>query len=583
MTLSKGAQLYSDSATVGYSGNNNSILITDSGSFWDDSAVASNIRFGVNGSGNSLVVSNGGQVLGYYAFVGDTSSSNNFALVTGTGSSFSVNCYIYAGYAGHDNTFTLANGAAVEDKFCYIGYTAPSSHNSVLITGTNSYWHNSYSMYVGFDGAGGNLAVSNGASVKSTEDGLLGYSSYSHDNRAQVTGGGSVWNSTLNMFVGYDGRANTLVIDNGGRVISKNGFLGTNPGSDSNCVMVVGAGSVWSNSEDNVHVGYSGAANSLVISNGGQVITDNAWLGVDTNSVDNRLVVTGAGSVWTNANAIFIGDFSTGNSMEIRDGGLVDDYWGIIGEEGSSSNNTVHIESGGVWRNQQVAVGDQGAHNALYVNGGSVFANTYLVVGYDPPYCNNLLQLESGQVNVTNAAGNAVLEVHGGSVVLLGGTLRVDTLIVTNDCAQFVWMGGTLIYNTLMINSNSDADADGIPNGWEQAHGLDPLNPFDAEADNDGDGMSNLQEYLAGTNPTNSASAFRITSVTPTNNDVRISWRTAGGRTNIVQAMTDLSGSYSNLSPNIVIVGSGDVTTNYLDVGGATNQPSRFYRVRLVP
>src|SRR6202040_3786310 len=108
-------------------------------------------------------------------------------------------------------------------------------------------------------------------------------------------------------------------------------------------------------------------------------------------------------------------------------------------------------------------------------------------------------------------------------------------------------------------------------NGWEQDHGLDPLNPLDAEADNDGDGMSNLQEYLAGTNPTDSASAFRITSITPSNNDAMITWRTAGGRTNIVQAMTDLSGSYSDRSPNIVIVGSGGATTNYLDVGGATN------------
>ena len=95
--------------------------------------------------------------------------------------------------------------------------------------------------------------------------------------------------------------------------------------------------------------------------------------------------------------------------------------------------------------------------------------------------------------------------------------------------------------------------------------------------------MNNLQEYLAGTNPANSASAFRIIGVTATNNDAVVTWRTAGGRTNVIQAMSELSGSYSNLSPNIVIVGSGDATTNYLDVGGATNQPSRFYRICLVP
>jgi hypothetical protein len=76
----------------------------------------------------------------------------------------------------------------------------------------------------------------------------------------------------------------------------------------------------------------------------------------------------------------------------------------------------------------------------------------------------------------------------------------------------------------------ADADGDGIPNGWEQAHGVDPFNPLDAQADNDGDGMSNLQEYLAGTNATNSASCFRITSQVLAGKDVRVSWTSVGGK-----------------------------------------------------
>ena len=83
----------------------------------------SDINFGGNSSGNSLLVTNGGQVLGYYAYLGRMSTSdNNSALVTGPGSSFSVNCYIYTGNQGHNNTFTAANGAAISDKFCYISY-----------------------------------------------------------------------------------------------------------------------------------------------------------------------------------------------------------------------------------------------------------------------------------------------------------------------------------------------------------------------------------------------------------------------------------------------------------------------------
>jgi hypothetical protein len=55
-----------------------------------------------------------------------------------------------------------------------------------------------------------------------------------------------------------------------------------------------------------------------------------------------------------------------------------------------------------------------------------------------------------------------------------------------------------------------------------------------------------------------------------------------------VQAVVgDTDGSYTanfiDISDLIIVPGSDEVTTNYVDVGGATNKPSRFYRVRLVP
>jgi hypothetical protein len=47
---------------------------------------------------------------------------------------------------------------------------------------------------------------------------------------------------------------------------------------------------------------------------------------------------------------------------------------------------------------------------------------------------------------------------------------------------------------------NADIDGDGIPDGVEYAHGLDPKNPADAAGDLDNDGLTNIQEYNTGTN-----------------------------------------------------------------------------------
>jgi hypothetical protein len=193
------------------------------------------------------------------------------------------------------------------------------------------------------------------------------------------------------------------------------------------------------------------------------------------------------------------------------------------------------------------------------------------------------VSVAGGSLFVTNAAGNAVLNVKSGTLTLDSGTLTVDTLVMTNACGRFVRTGGTLVVSNEILSAGLDADGDGLPNAWEQQYGLDPFDPSGgngASADPDNDGLSNAEEYALGLNPT--VDDFVVTAVNVQSNDIRITWTTFGGKTNRVFVSSSLdTNTFTALSPLIIIPGSGVVTTNYLDVGGATNPPPRFYIVRL--
>jgi T5SS/PEP-CTERM-associated repeat protein len=642
LTINKGGRVVCSFAQLGYFGSasGNSVWVSDTNSVWDVSASAAILSVGLYGSGNSVVVTNGAQLLGYYVYLGNNACNGNSMVVTGPGSKLAVNCYVFTGNQGSSNSFTLANGATVSDKFCYIGYVVGSSNNTVLLSDPKTSWQNSYSVFVGMDGVAGSLTISNGATMSTggafatSHDGALGVNADSRNNHALITGSGSLLNCADSMYVGLNGPGNNLVINNGGQIMDTTGYIGSNPGSDnnsalvagthsawtnitdmyvgdfslnnslmisnggwvfsgngyvgrlagsdSNSVMVTGAGSVWTNSAE-LYAGCYGSGNSLVISNGGGVSDDYGTVGFDTNSFNNQAIVDGTGSVWTNSTVVFVGDFGSTNSLTIRNGGLVTDSDGLIGEEDSSSGNTAYVQSGGVWRNDQLCVGDLGSENSMFVDGGSVFVTTYMAVGYDPVYYDNLCQLDTGLIAVTNQTHDAELEVYGGEFLLAGGTLNVDWLVVTNAGALFIHTGGTLIYRNLQLDPNQSVVGDGIPNWWKQQYGLDPFDPNLAGEDPDHDGMNNLQEYLAGTNPTNTASCLKITSVTPTNNSIRVSWSAVGGRSYVLQTNSDLSTPFADASPVITMPGTSQTVTNYLDSGIAAGYQTRFYRVRLGP
>ena len=278
----------------------------------------------------------------------------------------------------------------------------------------------------------------------------------------------------------------------------------------------------------------------------------------------------------------------------------INGIFGLIEVDGGElvvTNGTIYVDygqmvvSGGLTLAGIVQVGisntgtrtDSGERLAI-LSGGSMLISSNLVIGTcNEEWFYGTVIVDGGNLYVTNATHDATIDLSNGQLILSNGLLQVDRLVVTNSCAQFIHTGGALIAGTVVLDTTLDADGDGIPNAYEQSHGLDPLNAADANSDNDGDGFTNLQEFQAGTDPTNSASAFRILNVVLTNNDMLVSWQAGGGRTNVVQSTSDLTVSFTNISPNIILPSGDDITTNYIDVGAATNAGSRHYHIRLVP
>jgi T5SS/PEP-CTERM-associated repeat protein len=240
--------------------------------------------------------------------------------------------------------------------------------------------------------------------------------------------------------------------------------------------------------------------------------------------------------------------------------------------------------SNGLWSTGTLRVGFQpGAIGTVKLFGGtSTVATVSAILGNFDCTATGTVMVAGGQFFVTNEAYDATLEIRSGALELDAGTFAVDRIVMTNACGQLIHTGGTLVYGSAVLDPNRDDDGDRISNGYEQSHGLDPLNPADANLDSDGDGFTNLQEFQAGTDATNSASFFGITSITRVSTNIVITWMTGPSKTNALER--SIAG---NISTNFVPIYSVTNTTgtplSFTDLGAATNFPARFYRVRLVP
>src|SRR6266404_7638014 len=139
------------------------------------------------------------------------------------------------------------------------GATATLNHVPNTVSGA---------LTVGTNGPFTLLILTNGTLLTNSGNGTIGLSAGANSNTVKVTSGNTRWLMSQDLSVGSIGSFNHLLITNGGLVQNGFGALGIDPASRSNLAVITGAGSVWTNQND-LYVGYVGHGNSLVVSNGG--------------------------------------------------------------------------------------------------------------------------------------------------------------------------------------------------------------------------------------------------------------------------------------------------------------------------
>ncbi|MFA5148811.1 MAG: autotransporter-associated beta strand repeat-containing protein, partial [Candidatus Omnitrophota bacterium] len=424
------------------------LTVTGTGSTYTE---ANDIIIGTDGSGE-LDIYNGGAVSDVNAYIGYDATSTAVVNVDGSGSTWTNSGNMTVGhYSYGDSILNVTNGGMVNDADGIIA--ADSTATGVVnVTGSGSAWNNSRELYVGYSGTG-EMTISDGGTVSAWMGGYIGYNRES-TGTVTVDGAGSTLTSVGALGIGLRGRGELTILNGGAVRLNSEAIIGWYAGS-SGTVTVTGSGSTLAPTSTSLAVGYGGDG-TLTVSDGGVVSSTYGYIGLESGS-SGTMEVTGAGSVWANTSYMRVGDYGDG-TLTVSDGGTVNVGSISLGRE-SGSCGILNIGDGGT----------AGTTSAVEINGGSGTATVnFNLSDEDYTFGSNLtgsLALTKSGAGVVNLTGTNTYT-SGTSINAGAIDAKTDNALGTGDIT--INDGGCLLLGTggdesgtLVLSNNISVEGDG--------------------------------------------------------------------------------------------------------------------------
>jgi len=450
------AYVAADTGSVGY------LTVSGAASLLD---CAGELRVGDFGEGYGEV-SNGGEVLvAGNLVVANEWESDGYLMVGDAGSRLDVGAAAIVGNEGW-GSMSILDGGVLASAGGRVTAGADAM-GTVEVAGPGAAWELTGPLTVGESGLG-MMTVSDGGRVTGATAGIVGQDANS-EGLVKVTDAGSLWSVDGYLTVGRDVASTArLRIENGGAVACADASVAQLGGYGE--VVVTGIGSNWHCSRD-LYVGDWGEG-ELSVLDGGRVVTDGSAILGSESGASGSATVRGADSSWEVAGVLYVASLGQG-ALGLYDRAAVGCDSAIIGRlAGSGGTAEISGEDTLLEVTSSLYVGDMGGGDMTVSDGARVSCGS-LVVGASGTGEGHLTvsgdgtAVQVGYAQLGRNAGTGTLRVEDGGLV---DVLGAGGVTAGAGCGIEL-AGGTVFAAVCDLDGGGvtgwgtlDADVTGTPN-----------------------------------------------------------------------------------------------------------------------